>query len=177
MAVETGQAMAGPDEGRCMGSATGVDEQFGFSSVGAVLPDPFLRGVDPDTVRLPTVPRVRSPEDDDAHHRAYWRAHIWAVLTGTVVPTWTLTAPSPSGMDIRQWRRTPNDWPSVPVRPTRSARSTRWHAMRPSRNWGRPVRPSKRPWPRCVPTRSSILTWRGRLRRTCHLPTCPTPVS
>src|SRR5664280_1217668 len=80
MAVETGQAMAGPDEGRCMGSATVVDEQFGFSSVGAVLPDPFPLGVDPDTVRLPTVPRVRSPEDDDAHHRAYWRAHIWAVL-------------------------------------------------------------------------------------------------
>lgn len=63
-----------------MGSTTGIDERYGFTAVEAVLSDPFPPGLDPATVRLPTVPRVRSADDDEAHHRAYWRASVWAVL-------------------------------------------------------------------------------------------------
>ena len=62
-----------------MGSVQ-VEEGCGFATVADVLTDPFPPGLDPATVRLPTVPRVRSPEDDADHHRAYWRAHVWATL-------------------------------------------------------------------------------------------------
>jgi|GEM_PF-2155601 len=57
-----------------------VDEGYGFEAVDDVLADPFPPGVDPTTVRLPSVPKLRSAEDDEAHHRAYWRAHVWAAL-------------------------------------------------------------------------------------------------
>jgi len=63
-----------------MESAAGVEERYGFGAVQAVLPDPFPAGVDPSALRLPPVPRARSLEDDEAHHRHYWQSHIWAVL-------------------------------------------------------------------------------------------------
>jgi hypothetical protein len=62
-----------------MGSAQ-VDERYGFSTVADVMTDPFPPGIDPATVRLPSVPKLRSAEDDEAHHREYWRAHVWATL-------------------------------------------------------------------------------------------------
>jgi hypothetical protein len=62
-----------------MGSAQ-VDEGYGFAAVADVLADPFPPGLDAARVRLPTVPRLRSAEDDASHHRAYWRAHVWAAL-------------------------------------------------------------------------------------------------
>jgi len=62
-----------------MGSAQ-VDEGYGFATVAGVVADPFPPGLDPAAVRLPTVPKLRSAEDDEAHHREYWRAHVWATL-------------------------------------------------------------------------------------------------
>ena len=62
-----------------MGSAQ-VDERFGFPSVADTHSDPFPPGLDPATVRLPSVPRLRTAEDDVARHRRYWRAHVWAAL-------------------------------------------------------------------------------------------------
>jgi hypothetical protein len=59
---------------------TRVDGTFGFESVSAVLEDPFPPGLDPATVRLPSVPRLRSDDDDAAHHRAYWQMHLWSTL-------------------------------------------------------------------------------------------------
>ena len=63
-----------------MSRGTQVGEGYGFESVDDVLADPFPTGFDPAVVRLPAVPKVRSAEDDEAHHRAYWRAHVWAAL-------------------------------------------------------------------------------------------------
>ena len=62
-----------------MGSVQ-VDEGYGFATVAGVVADPFPPGLDPAAVRLPTVPKLRSAEDDEAHHREYWRAHVWATL-------------------------------------------------------------------------------------------------
>ena len=67
--------------GRSMGRGDEASAQgYGFPTVAAVLPDPFPPGSDPGSVRLPTVPRVRSAEDDEPHHRAYWQAHVWEAL-------------------------------------------------------------------------------------------------
>ncbi len=62
-----------------MGS-TQVDEGHRFEAVAHAFADPFPPGLDPATVRLPSVPKLRSADDDEAHHREYWRAHVWAVL-------------------------------------------------------------------------------------------------
>jgi len=63
-----------------MSLGTQVHGGFGFAAVDDVLADPYPGDLDLATVRLPSVPRVRSAEDDEAHHRAYWRAHVWAAL-------------------------------------------------------------------------------------------------
>jgi hypothetical protein len=63
-----------------MSMGTQVGEGYGFGAVDDVLADPFPPGADPAALRLPSIPKVRSAEDDEAHHRAYWRAHIWAAL-------------------------------------------------------------------------------------------------
>jgi len=70
----------GPVESRSRDWGAKVDEAYGFESVQAVSSDPFPPGVDPETVRLPPVPRFRSPDDDEAHHRDYWQAHVWVLL-------------------------------------------------------------------------------------------------
>ena len=57
-----------------------VDGGEWFAAVADVCADPFPPGFDPATVRLPTAPAPRSPQDDGPHHRAYWQAHVWAVL-------------------------------------------------------------------------------------------------
>ena len=63
-----------------MTRGTQADDGFGFGKVDDVLADPFAPGVVPASVRLPSVPKVRSADDDEAHHREYWRAHVWAAL-------------------------------------------------------------------------------------------------
>jgi len=63
-----------------MHRGTQVDEGYGFEAVEAALADPFPPGPLPARVRMPSVPKVRSAEDDEAHLRAYWRSHVWAVL-------------------------------------------------------------------------------------------------
>jgi hypothetical protein len=63
-----------------MSRGTQAAESYGFEAIDGVLADPFPPGFDPATVRLPSIPKLRSAEDDEAHHREYWRAHVWAAL-------------------------------------------------------------------------------------------------
>jgi hypothetical protein len=55
-------------------------EGHSFEAVEAVLANPFPPGTDPADIRLPPVPRLRSPEDNEANHRLYWQAHLWETL-------------------------------------------------------------------------------------------------
>ena len=68
------------DDGALMGTGTPADDGYRFVGVAAVLDDPFGPDVDPEAVALPSVPALRSPEDDQVHHRRYWQAHVWASL-------------------------------------------------------------------------------------------------
>ncbi len=51
-----------------------------FEAVEAVLANPFPPGTDPARILLPAVPRVRTPDDDEVHHRSYWQVHLWETL-------------------------------------------------------------------------------------------------
>ncbi len=55
-------------------------EGHSFEAVESVLANPFPPGTDPEVVRLPSVPRLRSPEDTEANHLLYWQAHLWETL-------------------------------------------------------------------------------------------------
>ena len=55
-------------------------EGHSFEAVEALLPNVFPPGTDPARIRLPSVPRLRSPEDDEAHHLRYWQVHVWKTL-------------------------------------------------------------------------------------------------
>ena len=55
-------------------------EAHSFEAVEAVLANPYPPGTDPASIRLPSVPRLRTPEDNEENHLAYWRAHLWETL-------------------------------------------------------------------------------------------------
>lgn len=55
-------------------------EGHSFEAVESVVANPFPPGTDPATIRLPSVPRLRSPEDNEANHHLYWQAHLWETL-------------------------------------------------------------------------------------------------
>ena len=55
-------------------------EGHSFEAVESVVANPFPPGTDPATIHLPSVPRLRSPEDNEANHRLYWQAHLWETL-------------------------------------------------------------------------------------------------
>ena len=55
-------------------------EGHSFEAVEAVVANPFPPGTDPALVRLPAVPRLRSPEDTEENHLRYWQAHLWETL-------------------------------------------------------------------------------------------------
>lgn len=55
-------------------------EGHSFEAVESVVANPFPPGTDPADIRLPPVPRLRSPEDTEANHLLYWRAHLWETL-------------------------------------------------------------------------------------------------
>ena len=67
-------------EGRQMDSQEQVGDAYGFEMVDAVLPDPYPPGVDPTSVHLPSVPRIRFADDDAVQRRNYWQAHVWVLL-------------------------------------------------------------------------------------------------
>jgi hypothetical protein len=48
--------------------------------VEAVVANPFPPGTDPAHIRLPSVARLRSPEDTQENHLRYWQAHLWETL-------------------------------------------------------------------------------------------------
>jgi hypothetical protein len=55
-------------------------EGHSFEAVEGLLANPFPPGTDPAEVRLPAVPRLRSPEDTAENHLRYWQAHVWEAL-------------------------------------------------------------------------------------------------